>query len=145
VETHVTVAPKDDEEFELEITAESLDYLPDDRQLNYSGKVTVRVETARLKADHLDIHLSEQDNKIQSLLAQGDVRITRDLYEARGGEAVFDLEEETIVLSGNPVLTHQQKGRVQGDKLTFHMADDRIVVENKGRERSETIIKNSRE
>jgi len=146
VETHITVKPKEDEEeYELEITAEALDYLPDDRQLNYSGKVTVKVETARLKADLLNIHLSEKGSKIQSLLAQGNVRITRELYEAQGEEAVFDLEKETILLTGNPILTHQQKGRVRGDKLTFHLADDRIVVENRGRERSETIIRNSRE
>jgi lipopolysaccharide transport protein LptA len=141
VETHITVNPKDEEEYELEITAETLDYRPDDRQLNYTGEVTVKVETARLKADRLNIHLSEKDNKIQSLLAQGEVRITRELYEARGQEAVFDLEKETIILKGNPILTHQQKGRVRGDKLTFYLADDRIVVENRGRERSETIIK----
>ncbi len=141
VETHITVNPKDEEEYELEITAETLDYRPDDRQLNYTGEVTVKVETARLKADLLNIRLSEKDNKIQSLLAQGEVRITRELYEARGQEAVFDLEKETILLKGNPVLTHQQKGRVRGDKLTFYLADDRIVVENRGRERSETIIK----
>ena len=146
VETHITVKPKEDEEeYELEITAEALDYLPDDSQLNYSGKVTVKVETARLRADLLNIHLSEKGSKIQRLLAQGKVRITRELYEAQGEEAVFDLEKETILLTGNPILTHQQKGRVRGDKLTFHLADDRIVVENRGRERSETIIRNSRE
>jgi lipopolysaccharide export system protein LptA len=75
--------------------------------------------------------------------ARGDVKVIRELYRAEGEEAVFDLEKETIQLSGGPVLTHQQKGRVQGDKLTFHLPDDRIVVENKGRERSETVIKES--
>ncbi|MFA9452706.1 MAG: LptA/OstA family protein [Candidatus Aminicenantaceae bacterium] len=142
VETHITVNPKG-EEYDLEIRADTLEYKPSTRRLTYSGDVIVKVEASELKADELNIRLSEEDNKIQTLLALGDVEVIRDLYRAEGQEAVFNLEKETIQLSGSPVLTHQQKGRVQGNKLTFYLADDRIIVENKGRERSETVIKQS--
>lgn len=143
VETHITVNPKGEEEYDLEIRADTLEYKPSSRRLTYSGDVIVKVEASELKADELIIRLSEEDNKIQTLLASGDVEVIRELYRAEGQKAVFNLEKETIQLSGNPVLTHQQKGRVQGDKLTFYLADDRIIVENKGRERSETVIKKS--
>ena len=47
----------------------------------------------------------------------------------------------TIELTGNPKLFDKNKGESEGDKLTFHLADDRIIVENKDRKRSETVIK----
>ena len=50
-------------------------------------------------------------------------------------------ENETIVLLGNPVLLDKNKGKIEGDKLTFFIADDRIKVENQGQERSITVIK----
>ena len=53
----------------------------------------------------------------------------------------LDVENETIVLLGNPVLIDKNKGKVEGDKLTFFIADDRITVENQGQERSITVIK----
>ena len=42
---------------------------------------------------------------------------------------------------GNPVLIDKDRGITRGDKLTFCLADDRILVENKARERSATVIK----
>ncbi len=141
VETHITVNPKGEEEYDLEIRADNLEYKPSARRLIYSGNTSVKVEASDLKADRLVILLSEGDNRIQTVRALGDVEVIRELYRAEGKEAVFDLEKETIQLSGGPVLTHQLKGKVQGDKLTFHLADDRIVVENTGRERSEIVIK----
>jgi lipopolysaccharide export system protein LptA len=61
--------------------------------------------------------------------------------EARGEEANYDLEEDTIVLTGNPVLVDKVKGMTEGDKLTFYLADGKIVIENKERGRSVTVIK----
>jgi lipopolysaccharide export system protein LptA len=56
-------------------------------------------------------------------------------------EALYDLDKETIVLTGNPSLIDKEKGTVEGDKLTFHLGDGRILVENKDRERPVTFIK----
>ncbi|GAH32736.1 unnamed protein product, partial [marine sediment metagenome] len=63
------------------------------------------------------------------------------LGEGRGEEAIYDPDKESVVLLGNPVLIDKDKGITRGDKLTFYLADDRILVENKARERSATVIK----
>jgi lipopolysaccharide export system protein LptA len=78
---------------------------------------------------------------MQKILAEGKVIIAQQLSEGRGEEAHFDMENETIVLLGNPVLINKDRGRTEGDKLTFFLADDRILVENQGKERSFTVIK----
>ena len=38
-----------------------------------------------------------------------------------------------MVLTGNPVLVDKEKGVTEGDKLTFHLGDGRILIENKER------------
>lgn len=142
VRTYITVQPEaDKEERRLDIKSESLEFKPEERRLNYSGDAALKVEDVQIKADDVFIYLSEEEKKIEVLMARGQVSIKQGSYEARGQEAVFNLEKETIELMGQPVLIDKQKGKVQGDKLTFYMADDKIVVENEGRERSETVIK----
>ena len=58
-----------------------------------------------------------------------------------GQEAVYNVAQEIVVLSGKPVLIDKTRGKVEGHKLTFHLADDRIIVENRDGERSEAVIK----
>ena len=67
--------------------------------------------------------------------------IVQQQSEGRGKEAHFDVENEAIVLLGNPVLIDKNRGKIEGDKLTFFLADDRIIVENQGKERSLSVIK----
>ncbi len=142
VRTYITVKPDaENAERRLDIASESLEFKPEERRLNYSGEASLKVEDIQLKAEDVFIYLSEEEKEIEILMARGQVSIKQGSYEARGQEAVFDLVKQTIELMGQPVLIDKQKGRVQGDKLTFYMADDKIVVENEGRERSETVIK----
>jgi lipopolysaccharide export system protein LptA len=81
---------------------------------------------------------------MKETVARGKVIIVQDVGEARGKEARYDPDKETIILLGNPVLEDKERGITKGDKLTFYIADGRIFVENKGKERSVTVIKRER-
>jgi lipopolysaccharide export system protein LptA len=142
VATHLTVQPRPQEEpRRLEITSESLVYKPEEFLLSYQDDVKLKVDDITLSARSLFVKVSEEANDMETVIARGTVRILRGAYEALSEEALFDLNKEIIELLGGPVLIDKQKGRIQGDKLTFHLSDDRIVVENSGRERSKTVIK----
>ena len=78
---------------------------------------------------------------IQGIIAKGDVRIVQNRYQALGQQANFNLNKEKLTLTGSPTLIEKDKGRMEGDKLTFYISDGRIIIENKERERSVTIIK----
>ena len=67
--------------------------------------------------------------------------IAKEQTEGRGEKAKYDLNNNSIEITGNPVFIDKHKGRTEGDKLTFSISDDRITVENKGRDRSITVIK----
>jgi lipopolysaccharide transport protein LptA len=133
--------PKDKEEEErVTITAETMSYDPDEDVVRYQGKNTLKVENILLKAQSVFIHL-DKDEGIKRITAIEDVVIRQEQYEGQGQRAVVDMKNETIVLTGNPVLIAEDQGRTAGTKLTFFIADGKIVVENKDRERSVTVIK----
>jgi lipopolysaccharide export system protein LptA len=86
------------------------------------------------------VFLKQDGGDIESVLAKRRVVIRRENREARGEEARYVLAEETVVLTGQPVLVDKERGTVEGDKLIFHLGDGRIQVENTDRERSVIII-----
>ena len=134
--------PEDKEEEErVTISAEAMSYDPDMNFVQYQGRSSLKVENILLKAESIFIHLDKEDEGIKRVIATEDVVITQEQNEGQGQRAVFDMKTETIVLTGNPVLIAEDQGRTAGTKLTFFVADGKIVVENKDRERSLTVIK----
>jgi lipopolysaccharide export system protein LptA len=73
--------------------------------------------------------------------ATKNVTIIQEAKEAVGETADYDIEKDTMVLTGRPVLTLKEKGTVKGDKLTFRLADGTILVENRDQQRSVAVIK----
>jgi lipopolysaccharide export system protein LptA len=67
--------------------------------------------------------------------------LSRGKYEGRAGAASFEAKTDRIVLTGRPVLTDEEGGTARGDKLTFDLADDKILIENEGPGRSTTVVR----
>ena len=89
----------------------------------------------------MTVALLEGRKEIKDLRAGGGVVVFLGRYEGRGGDARYDPEDETLVLTGAPVLVEKGQGATRGDKLTFRLADDKILIENKGQGRSITVVK----
>jgi lipopolysaccharide export system protein LptA len=85
--------------------------------------------------------LNEEGGGIKKITALDNVVIVHDQKQGRGEKAVFNVKKDTIILTGNPVLIAKDQGKTEGIKLTFYLADGKIVIENKDRERSVTVIK----
>lgn len=141
VKSIVPYIPKDREEERIEISAQAMNFKPEENLIFFKEKGSLKVKNTNLKAHSIFVYLKGKKGDMENIFAQGKVIIVQNLREGRGEEARYDLHKETIVLLGNPVLIDKDKGIVNGDKLTFYMADGRIVVENKDRERSVTVIK----
>lgn len=142
VKASFTHKPKDKPaEERLEIGADRMAYLPEQRKIAFEGSCGLRTAGLRMTSTSLDIRFAAEGSEMESLLARGKVVILQEGKEGRGGEAVYDLKADTVVLTGNPVLVDKEKGVTEGDKLTFHLGDGRITIENKERDRSATVIK----
>lgn len=137
--------PKEEKEEErIEISSKTMTFEPAQNLVLFEEKCSLKVKDYNLLADSLFLFRKEDTGDIQSLVARRKVKIVRDQTEARGEEATYNPENETVILVGNPVLTDKEMEITRGDKLTFYIADGRILVENQGRERSVTVIKRER-
>lgn len=125
----------------VEISARKMSFIPEDRVIVFTNNCLLQAGEVSMTSLSIHIHLGTGDEEMLKFLAKGQVVITQQESEGRGGEAQFDVENETIVLLGNPVLILKDKGQIEGDELTFFIADDRITVKNQGQERSITVIK----
>jgi lipopolysaccharide transport protein LptA len=125
----------------VEISAQKMSYDPEEKAIIFSDECFLNVREVKMTSQSINISLGDGQGEMRKFLAKGKVIIAQLQSEGRGEEAHIDVENETIVLLGNPVLIDKNKGKVEGDKLTFFIADDRITVENQGQERSITVIK----
>ena len=126
---------------QIRISADKMHFAPDERIMSFDDHGKVQVSDITVQAKKVSVRMSEEKGMLVDILANTDVRFLQGRRTGKSEEARYDLEKEIIVLTGDPEIEDLDKGKFQGDKLTFHMSDDKIVVENKGQERSVTVIK----
>jgi lipopolysaccharide export system protein LptA len=141
VKSVVPYKPKDREEERLEVSAQIMSFGPEENVISFAKKSSLKLKDIQLQAQSIHIHLEKEEGEMERIVAHKNVVVIQNQREGRGEEGIYELVEDTFVLLGNPLLIDKNKGKIRGDKLTFHMGDGRIVVENKERERSVTIIK----
>jgi len=132
---------KEGQQDEISISSKMMEFDPEKNKIIFHQECLMSIKNIRMNADLISIQMGEDEKKMRVLTARNSVIIKREMYEGRGEKAVYDFEEEKIDLTGNPILIEKNKGEITGDKLTFNISDDRIIVENRGDERSATVIK----
>jgi lipopolysaccharide transport protein LptA len=135
--------PKEEKaaEEKIEIGGAKLSFSPPENLLTFEQDCWLKSKDAGLNSDWIAVLLREKTAEIQQIEAKGNVAITEKLREGKGERALYDLEQETVVLTGNPRIVDKEKGIIEGEKLTFRLGEGRIQVENRDRERSTTVIK----
>ncbi len=132
---------KEEEEQRIEISAQTMDFNPEENLIVYRDKGSLRAGQTDLQSQSIFVHLKGKKGDMETIVAKERVIINQNDRQGRGEEARYDLDNETLVLLGDPLLIDKDRGEIRGDKITFSMTDGRIVVENKDRERSTTVIK----
>ena len=133
-------ARESEPEERLSIAADSMRYLPGDRKILYRGRGSMTARDLSMTAASIDVFLRPEGG-LRVIQASKEVVVIQGAKEGRGNKGRYDLGEETVVLTGAPSLVDREKGTTEGHKLTFHLADGRITIENKDRDRSLTVIK----
>lgn len=132
---------EEEKEERVEVTGRKMSFDSQKNCISYEEDCSLKTKNISLSCQSISIYLSEDRTKTKAILARKRVTIIQETKEAKAEEANYNLDEETIVLTGNPQYKDRERGMVEGGKLTFHLGDGRIVVENRDRERSVTIIK----
>ena len=125
----------------VEIGGQEMAYRPDTRTLKLTGQASVRLSEARLEAGRVTAVLARDGRTVETLEAGPGVVVSKGAYTGRAEAASYDPATGLLVLTGKPVLTDGKGGSARGAKLTFDLADDRILIENEGPGRSTIIVK----
>lgn len=124
----------------LGIAADAMRYFPGRRRIQYDGNGSMTARDLTMTAAAIAVALKPEGG-LQVIQAAGSVVVVQGAKEGRGNRGRYDLEADTVVLTGAPVLIDREKGATEGHKLTFHLGDGTITIENKDRDRSLTVIK----
>ncbi len=132
------------EEKRVEISSRRMAYKPEDNVIVYEEGSSLKTKDFDLSAQSVFVHLKPEGEDIDRIVAKGKILLHQNSMKGKGEEAIYSPKDESIALLGNPFLADKEMGITRGDKLTFYIADGRILVENRGKERSVAVIKRER-
>jgi lipopolysaccharide export system protein LptA len=145
----------------IHITSDSLEYDYKANVVVYRGDVVAIQGDMKVRSDTLTVTLvstrdgngngtppatsdpvppgaSTGGQKVQQIIAVGNVRIDDGSRWATGGRAVFEQSSRTLVLTETPVL-HDGPNEVAGDRVVVFLDENRSVVEG-GRKRVKAVV-----
>ena len=110
----------------IQFEAASLEVREEDRMAIFSGNVVVRQDMTMLKTERLTVYYEgkgqgEGAQTVKRLEANGKVLVSSGPQTASGDSAVFDTAANTIVVTGNVVLT-QGDNVIRGARLVIDIA-----------------------
>jgi len=135
------------------IRADSLEIDDNRKIVTFSGNVDAKETQFTINCDKMLVYYLQQKAgpgneeaqlKIQKIIAQGNVRITR----ASGGvamaeQALYYHADEKLVLTGKPVV-RQGDDFVEGSKITLFLRENRSIVEGSGDSKVRAVLFPSR-
>ncbi|MCL5006373.1 MAG: hypothetical protein M1404_07535 [Acidobacteria bacterium] len=116
------------------ICADRLNYFDEGHKALYSGHVVLKTQGTKLRADRLEVYFSRNtglnDSQIERAVAEGHVLVTQPERYVKGNRAIYDAKEgEIVVTGGPPAIYDAEKGYSSGQRLTFYIHNDRVLVD----------------
>lgn len=134
----------------ISVSADVMEFDYRARVLTYKGSVVVIQGDMKLESNTLTVALEEKsdgqiaksdsqieksdsqiegsDSRIKEVVADGHVHLSKGAGWATGGHAVFDRARNIVELSDNAEV-HDGPNRVNGDRVTVYLSEERSVVE----------------
>lgn len=122
----------------IQITANQMEVDRKKNMITYRGNVVTTQGDMTMRSESLIAVYSPEMKGLQSVVAEGKVQISQSGRTATGGKAAFNGQEQTITLTGDPVI-HHGSSEISGARIVFFIEEDRAVVEG-GKERVKAIV-----
>jgi lipopolysaccharide export system protein LptA len=103
----------------INIKSDTMSYDYKHNVVVFSGKVHAVQADSELTSDMLHVQMNKQ-SQIQTMVADGNVRMSQGDRWATGDHAVLDENIHTLVLTGSPVV-HDGKDQIAGTKITVFL------------------------
>jgi lipopolysaccharide export system protein LptA len=155
--------PATDKDVPLRITAARLEADQSEGIIIFTGQVKAVHGDATLYSDQLRIYLQTKPQppkgaakppqekaepspmgdlgaeKIDRIVAKGNVRMVQEDRVATGEEAVYYQDRDEVVLTGNPQLWRAEN-TLKGERITFNLATKKALVESSPQRRVEALL-----
>ena len=131
--------PKSNRNQPIEITAQRLELLQEQRQSIFTGDVVAKQGEMTLYTEKLIVFFQKKQDQVERLEALGGVRVIQLDRIATAEKAIFQQEEETLVLIGNAKVK-QGRNQIIGDEITLYLKENRSLVKSSKKGRVKAII-----
>ncbi len=101
-------------------------------KVTFTENVTLKKEGMTLSSDVIIVFYNARSKDIREVDAHGNVVVRKDGRVAHSNNAVYSRKGETIVLTGDASII-ENENKIGGEKITLFMADDRSIIEGKGK------------
>ena len=116
------------EEIKIFITAEQVEFDPQNNMATYKGGVKVKQDNTFLYADRIEVYWAEGEEKIKLIKAYENIRIVREDKIITAREGIYYHQERKVILTGNP-MTRQGKNSITGDTITYFWDEGKALIE----------------
>ena len=124
---------------ELKITSHNLEVDRDKRISIFTGNVYAYNIDIQIWSEKLIVKFNENDNKIQLISAENEVKIVREGITATGNEGKYNPNENTINMYGNVVVVENQN-YVKSDELFLDLNNSTSIMRSITSKRVEAFI-----
>jgi lipopolysaccharide transport protein LptA len=122
--------------------ADKMTYSEESNRIHYSGNARIRQGEVETTSPEATVFLAPDGSTVDRLVAGEPVEFRQGPRVATGRSGTYSLATETITIVGDNVTLRDAEHKVQGAKsLTFHIRDDRIIVDGREESRPETIFR----
>jgi lipopolysaccharide export system protein LptA len=149
-ERHVSAFDKDNDNSNIQIKADNLVAYNEASYAEFTGNVSAIQGTTQITSDKLKIYYSKApENKgkkdtgeesIKKVVATGNVVIRSENRTAYTSMAEYTPASKIVVLSGTDSKVTSGNNFVTGEKITFYVKEDRVVVERSKEKQVEAVF-----
>ncbi len=124
----------------LTITSQTMTVNNKENITVFDHNVVIKKGDLTITSDHVEIILKDDQSpslpsstlnsgSISQLHAWGNVKMDDGKRNSQAHEAIYNQEEDTVTLLGEPVL-FEEGYKVTGTKMTFYIKDNKSIIEN---------------
>jgi LPS export ABC transporter protein LptC/lipopolysaccharide transport protein LptA len=129
----------------VEGRAKEMTYVEEGQKAVYKGDVSIRQGDIATRSPEATLNFTSDGSGIQTLVAGDPVEVQQGDRHASGARGTYSPQTETMILVGPKVTLKDPTQQVEGRSLTFHVGDDRVLVDGQEQVRTLSVIRNRKE
>ena len=112
----------------IDIASDTVEANQKENTVTFRGNVVAKQEDMTLYANTLIIHYDPESKKLKVITALGNVKIVQLDRRATGQKAIFQQDENKVILDGEAVV-REGENVILGERVIFYVNEERSVVE----------------